>query len=48
MHVHAPQVYHFIRGQNVIKLYVLCSMMEIMDKLLRCDPETRPPCCLLT
>jgi hypothetical protein len=28
-------VYHFIRGQNVIKLYVLCSMMEIMDKLLR-------------
>lgn len=28
------KVYHYIRGQNVIKLYVLCSMMEIMDKLL--------------
>lgn len=29
------KVYHYIRGQNVIKLYVLFSMMEIMDKLLR-------------
>jgi hypothetical protein len=29
------KVYHYIRGQNVIKLYVLSSMMEIMDKLLR-------------
>ena len=36
------KVYHFIRGQNVIKLYVLCSMMEIMDKLLRYVPAVRP------
>lgn len=28
------QVYHFIRGQSMIKLYVLTSMLEILDKLL--------------
>lgn len=28
------QVYHFIRGQSMIKLYVLTSMLEIFDKLL--------------
>ena len=26
-------VYHFIRGQSMIKLYVLTSMIEVMDKL---------------
>jgi len=28
------RVYHYIRMQNTIKLYVLTSMMEIIDKLL--------------
>jgi len=28
------RVYHYIRGQNMIKLYVLTSMLEIFDKLL--------------
>ena len=28
------RVYHFIRGQNMIKLYVLTGMLEIFDKLL--------------
>lgn len=28
--------YHFIRGQGVIKLYVLTSMIEVLDKLLSC------------
>ncbi len=28
------RVYHFIRGQSMIKLYVLTSMIEISDKLL--------------
>ena len=27
-------IYHFIRGQEVIKLYVLFSVLEICDKLL--------------
>lgn len=31
--INMSQVYHFIRGQNMIKLYVLTSMMEVMDKL---------------
>lgn len=31
--INMSQVYHFIRGQNMIKLYVLASMMEVMDKL---------------
>ena len=28
------RVYHYIRGQTMIKLYVLTAMMEIFDKLL--------------
>ena len=28
------RVYHYIRGQTLIKLYVLTAMMEIFDKLL--------------
>lgn len=28
------RVYHYIRGQNMIKLYVLTGMLEIFDKLL--------------
>jgi hypothetical protein len=28
------RVYHFVRGQNLIKLYVLMAMLEIFDKLL--------------
>eukprot|EP00605_Chrysophyceae_sp_TOSAG23-4_P001907 GSChrysophyteH1.ASY1.ANO1.2105.1 assembled CDS len=28
------RVYHYIRGQTMIKLYVLTSMLEILDKLL--------------
>jgi Eukaryotic membrane protein family len=28
------RVYHYIRGQNMIKLYVLTAMLEIFDKLL--------------
>jgi hypothetical protein len=28
------RVYHFVRGQNLIKLYVLTAMLEIFDKLL--------------
>jgi transmembrane anterior posterior transformation protein 1 len=27
-------VYHFIRGQSMIKLYVITSMLEVFDKLL--------------
>ena len=27
-------IYHFIRGQEVVKLYVLFSVLEICDKLL--------------
>ena len=27
-------VYHYIRGQNMIKLYVLTGMLEVFDKLL--------------
>ena len=32
--INMSQVYHFIRGQSMIKLYVLTSMLEIFDKLL--------------
>lgn len=32
--VSTSQIYHFIRSQNTIKLYVLASMIEIVDKLL--------------
>ncbi len=28
------RVYHYIRGQTMIKLYVLTSMLEILDKLM--------------
>ena len=28
------RVYHYIRGQNMIKLYVLTGMLEVFDKLL--------------
>jgi hypothetical protein len=34
MKVSTSQIYHFIRSQNTIKLYVLASMIEIVDKLL--------------
>jgi hypothetical protein len=32
-HVDMPRLYHYIRMQNTIKLYVLTAMMEIFDKL---------------
>jgi hypothetical protein len=32
--INMSQVYHFIRGQSMIKLYVITSMLEIFDKLL--------------
>jgi transmembrane anterior posterior transformation protein 1 len=32
--INMSQVYHFIRGQSIIKLYVLAGMMEVMDKLM--------------
>lgn len=32
--INMSQVYHFIRGQSIIKLYVLMGMMEVLDKLL--------------
>lgn len=32
--INMSQVYHFIRGQSMVKLYVLTSMLEIFDKLL--------------
>lgn len=32
--INMSQIYHFIRGQSMIKLYVLTSMLEIVDKLL--------------
>jgi hypothetical protein len=31
--VHMSIVYHYIRGQAVIKLYVIFNMLEIIDKL---------------
>lgn len=34
MQINMSRVYHFIRGQSMIKLYVLTSMMEVLDKLL--------------
>lgn len=34
LQVNMSRVYHFIRGQSMIKLYVLTSMMEVVDKLL--------------
>lgn len=34
MQINMSRLYHFIRGQSMIKLYVLTSMMEVMDKLL--------------
>eukprot|EP01031_Cornospumella_fuschlensis_P030725 gene30725-37125_t len=33
-HINMSQVYHFIRGQSFIKLYVLAGMLEVLDKLL--------------
>ena len=33
-YINMSQVYHFIRGQGMIKLYVLTAMLEICDKLL--------------
>lgn len=32
--INMSQIYHLIRGQSMIKLYVLTSMMEVLDKLL--------------
>jgi hypothetical protein len=32
--INMSQAYHFIRGQSMIKLYVLMGMMEVVDKLL--------------
>lgn len=32
--INMSQLYHFIRGQNMIKLYVLTSMMEVCSTLL--------------
>lgn len=32
--INMSQIYHFIRGQSMIKLYVITSMLEIFDKLL--------------
>eukprot|EP01033_Poteriospumella_lacustris_P002567 gene2567-1864_t len=32
--INMSQAYHFVRGQSVIKLYVLMGMMEVLDKLL--------------
>lgn len=32
--INMSQLYHFIRGQNMIKLYVLTAMMEVTDTLL--------------
>jgi hypothetical protein len=32
--INMSRVYHFIRGQGVVKLYVLTAMLETMDKLL--------------
>ena len=33
MLVCAPQAYHSVRGQAVIKLYVVFNVLEIFDKL---------------
>lgn len=32
--INMSELYHFIRGQSMIKLYVLTAMIEVMDKLL--------------
>jgi len=32
--INMSHIYHYIRGQNMIKLYVLTSMLEMLDKLL--------------
>ncbi|KAJ1435235.1 eukaryotic membrane protein family-domain-containing protein [Ochromonadaceae sp. CCMP2298] len=32
--INMSHIYHYIRGQSMIKLYVLTSMLEIIDKLL--------------
>jgi hypothetical protein len=34
MQINMSVVYHYIRGQNMIKLYVLTSMMEVRHNLL--------------
>ena len=34
MQLNMSRVYHYIRGQTLIKLYVLTAMLEIFDKLL--------------
>lgn len=34
-------VYHNIRGQTVIKLYVIFNLLEILDKLLVRDARAR-------
>ena len=31
--LHMSRVYHYIRGQTIIKLYVLTSMLEVLDRL---------------
>ena len=33
LHVDMSRLYHIIRGQAMIKLYVLFTMIEILDKL---------------
>jgi hypothetical protein len=33
-HVQMSRVYHYIRGQSMIKLYVLIGMVEIFDRLM--------------
>ena len=32
--VHMSRIYHYIRGQNTLKLYVIYNMLQITDKLL--------------
>lgn len=41
LYVNPSILYHSIRGQNVIKLYVIFNVLEIVDKLLRSfGPDT--------
>lgn len=43
LHVDMSQAYHFIRGQAVIKLYVVFNVLEIFDKLCASFGQVRSP-----
>ena len=40
----SPQAYHSVRGQAVIKLYVVFNVLEIFDKLCASFGQVRRRC----